>query len=199
MTTGFIQRFKGKISASAASIIQFGKGALSFGLSGNIAAQLSGAGINPGATAADNVLAVFSLPANAFDIAGRGINILAMGSFANNTNTKTVKIIYNPATAVVGSTVGAGGTTIATGASSTTAAAGGWSLEANVYKYGAPGSNTQLGLHTAFQSGNAVGALSSPSALTATEGSPILIAITGNAATLATDIALNFLEVFATN
>src|ERR1700732_4483150 len=60
--------------------------------------------VNPGATGADNVLAVYSLPANTFDIAGRSISIRAMGSIATGTNNKTVKIIFNPATAVVGST-----------------------------------------------------------------------------------------------
>jgi hypothetical protein len=38
-----------------------------------------------------------------------------------------------------------------------------------------------------------------PTALTLTESSSWLLAITGNAATTATDIAMNFAELFATN
>ena len=80
---------------------QFGGGGLTFPEEGNMLRLVSGAGISPGATAADNVLAVFSIPGNSFDISGRGMNFLAMGSFASNTNSKQVKIIFNPATAVV--------------------------------------------------------------------------------------------------
>jgi hypothetical protein len=102
----------------------FGSGTASFGLEGNIISQAS-AGVNPGATGADNVLAVFQLPANSLDQAGRGIAISASGGYAGNTNTKTVKIIVGPASAVVGSTVGTGGTTIAsTGAVATNGADG---------------------------------------------------------------------------
>jgi hypothetical protein len=175
----------------------FGSGTGSFALEGNLVAQAS-AGVNPGATGADNVLAVFSLPANSFDQAGRGISISASGGYAGNTNNKTVKIIVGPASAVVGSTIGSGGTTIAsTGTVATNG--GGWSLEAEIVKYGAAGSNTQQGIHSAAQSGSAVAALITPAALTLNEGLPILVAVTGNAATTATDIALNLFQVNACN
>jgi hypothetical protein len=175
----------------------FGNGNGSFGLEGNLVCQAS-AGVNPGATGADNVLAVYSLPAGSLDQAGREIAISASGGYAANGNTKTVKIIVGPASAVVGSTVGAGGTTIAsTGAVATNGA--GWSLEASIVKYGAAGSNTQQGIHSAAQSGSAVAALITPASLTLNEAEPILIAITGNAATTATDIVLNLLQVNACN
>lgn len=152
---------------------------------------------NPGATGADNVLAVYSLPANTFDVANRSIRILASGSVANNTNTKTVKIIFNPATAVVGSTVGTGGTTLATtGAYSTTGAAA-WLLEGEVYKTGAAGSNTQTAISLTNQIAATTVALAVPAAATAKENGVILIAVTGNAATTATDIGLNLFEVSA--
>jgi len=93
--------------------ISFGAGSADAPASGNITKQVSQPGVSPGATAADNVLAVYSIPASSFDVAGRGINILAMGAFAATGNNKTVKIIFNATTAVVGSTV-TGGTTIAT-------------------------------------------------------------------------------------
>jgi hypothetical protein len=175
----------------------FGNGTGNFALEGNLAAQVS-AGVNPGATGADNVLAVYSLPANSLDQPGRGITISAAGGYAANANTKTVKIIVGAASAVVGSTIGSGGTTIASSGAVTTNGAG-WSLGASIFKYGAAGSNTQQGIHAAAQSGGAVAALITPAALTLNEGAPILIAVTGNAATTATDIALNLLEVNATN
>jgi hypothetical protein len=199
MANGFISRFKGKILVPAGSLFQFGKSGGDFGASGNLNTSISGAGVSPGATGADNVLAVFTLPANAFDVASRGINISAAGSFANNAHTKDCKIIFNPSTAVVGSTVGSGGTTIADTGSFSTAANVGWSLEANVYKYGAAGSNTQLGIHAAAQIGATVGTLLIPTLITATESGAILIAITGNAGTTATDILLNFAELFLMN
>lgn len=184
----------------AAEVTQFGLGAALMAEEGNISRQLSSAGIQPGATGADNVLAFFSLPANSFDIAGRGVTITAQGTFVSNANTKDMKIVFNPSTAVVGSTVGAGGTTIADTGSQTTGTAGtGWSIQANVFKYGAAASNTQLGLHQQAQVGSVVGGIVPPSLLTATESGAILIAVTGNAGTAATDIKLNFFEINAMN
>jgi hypothetical protein len=176
----------------------FGSGSAQMLEEGNISRQISSAGVSPGATGADNVLAVFSLPASSFDAAGRGVEIRAMGSYAGNTHTKEVKIIVNPATAVVGSTVGAGGTTVAdTGAVATNG--GGWELAAEVFKYGALNSDTQIGVNTDNQSGAADAALIAPALIAADEDVAILIAVTGNATTTATDIVLNVLEVTAKN
>ena len=174
----------------------FGNGSAIFGLEGNISCQASG-GINPASTGGDIVLAVFSIPANSFDQAGRALAILAAGAFAATANTKRCKIIIGAAAPVVGQAV-SGGTTIAdTGAVTTNGA--GWQLQATVAKYGAAGSNTQTGIHNQAQMGSAVGALLSPSALTLNEGQAIAVVITGNATTAATDIALNLLEVNAAN
>jgi len=164
---------------------------------GNINLQVSSAGVQPGVTGADNVLAVYSLPSNAFDVAGRGISITAAGSFGSTANNKRVKIIFNPATAVVGSTVGGGGSTICdTG--TVTQNAGGWQLMASVFKYGAAGSNTQIGIHNQAIVSTAVAPVA-PSLITAVESGAILVAVTGNATTAASDIVFNFLEVNAMN
>jgi hypothetical protein len=179
-------------------ITQFGSGSATFPEEGNVNRQISSSGVNPGATAADNVLAVYALPANSFDQALRGITVSAAGSFAANGNNKRVKIIFNPATAVVGSTVGSGGTTICDTGTVTTNGAG-WQLQASVFKYGAAGSNTQIGIHNQAQIGAAVASMLSPSLITATESGAINIAVTGNATTAATDIAFNWLEVNAMN
>jgi hypothetical protein len=175
----------------------FGNGTGSFGLEGNLSAQVS-AGVNPVATAADNVLAVYSLPAGSFDQAGRAISISAVGGYGATTNNKRVKIIVGAATAVVGSTIGAGGTTVAdTGTVATNGL--GFSLGASITKYGAAGSNTQQGTNSVAQSGSAGGALITPAALTLNESLPILIAVTGNATTATTDIALNVFTVKGAN
>jgi hypothetical protein len=176
---------------------QFGNGGAIMGEEGNVNRQVSPAGVNPGGTGVDSVLAVYSLPANSFDVAGRGINIMALGSMTSAATAKTLKIIYNATTAVVGSAV-IGGTTIASFSDSTANSAGGWQIAANVFKYGAAGSNTQIALHEASQSGTVLGALVAPSLVTAVESAPILIAITGNAAVVG-NITFNFLEVNAMN
>jgi hypothetical protein len=182
----------------SSNLEQFGAGTATVLAEGNINRQISSAGVQPGATGADNVLAVASIPASSFDISGRGIGITAQGSFAATANNKRVKLIFNPATAVVGSTVGAGGTTVAdTGTVATSG--GGWSVQANVFKYGGNGSNTQIGLHQQAQIGSAVAALLAPSLITATESGAILVAVTGNATTATSDIVFNFLELNAMN
>ena len=68
-----------------------------------------------------------------------------------------------------------------------------------MFKYGAAGSNTQLGIHAQAQSGGAVSTLLAPSTITATESGAIFIAITGNATTAASDIVFNWLEINAMN
>ncbi len=182
----------------AAEVTQFGLGAALMAEEGNINRQLSIAGVSPGATGADNVLAVFSIPAGSFDVNGRGLNITAQGKFGATANNKQVKLIFNPSTAVVGSTVGAGGTTIAdTGTVATNGL--GWSVSANVFKAGAAGSNTQIALHQQSQTGGTVSSLLAPTFPTAVESGAILVAVTGNAATATSDIVLNFLEVNAMN
>lgn len=164
--------------------------------------QTSAAGVGPGATAADNVIASMALPANAFDKAGRGIIIVAAGSFAANGNNKTLKLIVNPASAVVGSTVGASGTTIISTAVITTNG-GGWHLTGHVFKYGLPGSNTQIGqgssiVGPASQASGAV-QVTAPALITATESGVIWLALTANCATATTDVLMNLFNVIGTD
>jgi hypothetical protein len=176
----------------------FGSGGSLMGGEGNIYREILNPGRNPGGLAADNVIAAYLLSASSFDAAGRGVNLLAQGSVANNANSKEMKIYWGCTTAVIGSTV-TGGTVIADSGAYTTAAAVGWSLEANVFKYGNPGSNTQLALHMSAQIGSTVGSLLVPTPLTTPENAGILIAVTGNAATALTNIVQSFFEVNAMN
>jgi len=186
-------------SAEPAGIVtQFGSGTALMGEEGNINRQISAAGVQPGATGADNVIAVYSLPANSFDVNGRGLTITAMGSFGATGNNKRIKLFFNPATAVVGSTVGAGGTLLADTGTVTTNG-GGWMVSGNVFKYGATGSNTQLATSNGAISGAVHNGVSAPAAATAVESGAILIAVTGNATTAASDILFQWLEVNAMN
>ena len=176
-------------------VTQAGLSTASIAEEGNINRQIFAVpGVN-GSVGGDYVMAIYTLPTNAFDIAGRGVTITAQGSFGGNTNNKTIKIIVNPTGAnTVGGTVGGGGLTIATTGVVATNGSG-WSVMANVFKYGAAASNTQLGIHQASQCAAAVQALTVPQNLTATESGSIPIVITGNCGTTVGDIALNFVEI----
>jgi len=188
--------------AELTQLQQFGAGTGQINGCGDLLLQTASAGISPGATNADNVLAVYSIPANSFDVAGRVLYIMAAGTFANNTNSKRVKIIFNPSVAVVGSTVGSGGTTIADTGAWTTTGLTPFILEAQVQKYGVAGSNTQMAIPLGVVLGTTHGGIGSSAfinATTAVENAPILIAVTGNAATTAADILLYLLQIQGVN
>jgi hypothetical protein len=194
---GFVRRDKGKSVGPADSLTFFGKagGGASFKAGGNISVMTSAAGISPGANGAANVLFAYTLPGNALDQPGRGISIYAAGSYAANGDAKTLQLVWNPATAVVGSTVGAGGTVIASTGSVVTNG-GGWSLAAQIFRLGP---NLQIGIHQQAQSGGAVSALVAPStAMAAVDTAPILIALTGQTTTQ-TDVLANFFQIGAMN
>lgn len=180
---------------------QFGSGTGLFNEEGNISRQVPGVtgGVNPGATGTDNVIGVFSIPASSFDQSGRGVTMTAAGNFAATANNKRCKLIINPATAVLGSTVGAGGITISD--TGTVAQNGGaWVLMGSLFKRGALASNTQVALPGGVMlSGSHVGASAACQEVTATESGAILLAVTGNATTATTDILLAFFEVNAMN
>jgi hypothetical protein len=192
-------------SAQAGAIgASFGNGAATFGTNaqnpnqmgddGNIAVDNPSAGRSPSGTAADKILSLMTIPANGFDIANREVQIFAGGN-APNANAKTLKIIVNPTTPVLGATV-SGGTTIA---SFTSSATGGWQIGAILCKYGAAGSNTQNAIHESAQIGGTIGALIAPSQTTFAENATITVAITGNSSTTNGDVVFNFGQIFAMN
>jgi hypothetical protein len=183
-------------------ITQFGSGSATFLEEGNISRQTLavGSGVSPVGTGADSVLAFFTIPANSFDIAGRGLQITAAGSFAANGNNKTVKLIASNTLPVVGNAPPGTGNaiTIATTGVVTTNNQG-WSISANLFKYGANGSNTQLAIHSQAQVGAAVSALQVPANATLIENAAMYLMSTGNAGTTATDIVQNWFEINAMN
>jgi hypothetical protein len=196
--TGFVDRMKGKGMCSSGFLNQIGNSSALVAGSGNAAVYCSSTGISPGTNNNDNVLQSWVIPANIFDIAGRGMQLTVMGSVANNVNSKRIKIIAGCTTATVGSAV-TGGTTIADSGAYTTAGAAGFQLAAQIFKTGAGGSNTQIALHQSSTIGATSGALVVPSALTLNESASWILAVTGNAVTTNTDIVLNFAELFVTN
>jgi hypothetical protein len=172
-------------------------GAATFGEEGNLYRFVSG-GTNPAATGADKVIASYTLPAGSFDIAGRGLVFQALGTFVSNANTKDCKLYFNCTTATVGQTV-TGGTVIADSGSFTTGSPLGWQLTAQVFKYGATGSNTQVGQNTGIIVANTHSGMGVPILFTANESAPIIMALTLNTNTAATDLSANFFEVNALN
>ena len=166
------------------------------GVSGNLGMVTLQPGISPASTGADIVLAIIPVPAGVFDVANRALEIAANGSTANNVNAKTIKVIVGATSPVVGQAV-SGGTVIASVTSSS--GGGGWSLMAQISKYGVKGSNTQQAIHSAAQSGSAIGALQGPSALTINEAAATNIVVTGNAGTTTTDVVFNNLQVVGFN
>ena len=184
----------------SSNLEQFGSGTATMLSEGNIYHYASG-GTNPAGTGSDYVVAAYTIPANSLDgLAGtnRGLAFNAYGGFANNSNAKRAKILFNPTAAVLGSVV-SGGTLIAdTGAYSTTGAVG-WNVSAQVFKYGAVGSNTQYGQETGVIIGTTHGGMGVPLALNAVESGPIIIAVTANATTAATDITLSSFSINACN
>jgi hypothetical protein len=188
-------------SNPSTEVAQFGGSTAVLAEGGNINRQISAAGVAPGATGADNVIAVFSLPANALDGAAgtnRGISILASGKFGATANNKDIKLWWNPAAAIVGSAIGGGGTLLADTLVVATNG-GGWWLSGNVYKYGAANSNTQLCTSNGAISGAVHNGVSAPATATAVENAPILIAVTANCTTATSDALFNFLEIAAAN
>lgn len=165
--------------------------------SGNIYRNASGVGLPPAALGADTVVDVYSLPANSFDGTGfRGLCISAGGNVTGSDNS-TAKIIFNPSAAVIGSTV-TGGTTVATTGVMSQASKG-WFLSAQIFKYGAANSNTQMYQMTGAIVAGTHSGVGVAGTIAAVENAAILIAVTLNVTTTASDCTLWWWEILATN
>jgi hypothetical protein len=166
---------------------------------GTFSRFVNNTGLSPAGTGSDYVLWTVTIAASALIASAQGLAIRAFGSTASNTNTKTMKIIVNPATAAQGSVVGAGGTTIASIAPATAAASGGFAIGGRLVKYGALGSNTQFAVQEIGLAGTTVAGMSAPStSLTITENATFLVAVTGNIS-LAGDATLYYGEIVSSN
>jgi len=144
--------------------------------------ELDSAGVGNGADTTDDVLFTYSLPASAFDQAGRGVCVTAYGKLAANGNNKRVKLWFG-ATVVADSGVSTGN-------------AVGWQLSADVFKVGAVGSNTQTAQGQSIVGGTH-GGVNVPPAPTETESGAIVVKVTGASPTTgaANDVLANFFQV----
>ena len=170
--------------------------------SGNVNVQSGNPLTNPASITNDNVLAVYTIPANALNAAGRGVEVTAAGNLAADTQAKRVKLIWGATTAVVGSAVGTNTTSFLlgdTGSTTNGGTASGWAIQSQVYKYGVGGSNTQIGQEIGVIIGNTHGGMGVAAALTNNESLPIIIAVTGNATTSVGDISLYNINIEAFN
>lgn len=182
--------------------VQFGNGTAAFDSSGNINVQTGNPLTNPASITNDNVLAIYSLPANSLSVAGNGLEVTACGNLGNDSQAKRVKLIWNATTAVVGSAVGTNTTSFLlgdTGSTTNAGSAAGWAIQSQVYKYGITGSNTQIGQEIGVIVGAIHGGCGMAAALTTNESLPILIAVTGNATTSVGDISLYNINIEAFN
>jgi hypothetical protein len=158
----------------------------SFGGEGNVSMQQSLAGVGNAADTTDDTLFTYTLPASAFDVAGRSITVTAFGKFAANGNNKTVKLFF-------------GASTIATTGVLTTNA-GGWQIQAEIVKVGAAGANTQIA-QGQFIAAATHGGVNVPVTPTEVESGPIVIKVTGASPTTgaASDVVGQFFQVNVMN
>ena len=159
----------------------------------------------------DDILGGVVIPAGAFDVAGRGIYVIAQGTTGATVNNKNFKLWINPTMTgqtvtsgvISGGKVTAGTPAVSSGnwLNGTTAnSAAGWSASFNLFKYGGAGSNTQY-----MQGGPILstlhGGINPAQFLTLNESAAMNIVVTGASYTTgaANDVLLNLLEVNAMN
>jgi hypothetical protein len=168
---------------------------------GNLNRQIGNPLAGNKADTTDDVLASYLMPASSFDVAGRGLCITTQGTTGQTNNDKRVKLWFN---AIISAGTVTGGSVVAdTGAWMSTTVPNngvGWQLTANVFKYGAPRSNTQYAQGTAIL-GAVHGGIASPAFTTAMESGAIVIALTGSSYTsgAANDVVATWFEVNAMN
>jgi hypothetical protein len=181
----------------------------SFTEEGNLYRNIGNPIAGNGADTTDDILGGIVLPAGAFDVAGRGLCITAQGKLGATANNKRFRLWINPAMAgqtvtggvISGGTVtGAGSGLLAVDSGSQTGSAVGWSILANLFKYGAAGSNTQY-VQGSPITGATHGGINTPAFTTFTESAAMNIVVTGGSPTTgaAGDVMLNFLEINAMN
>lgn len=179
----------------------FGSGTGTMVSDGNLHRQIGNPLAGNNADTADYVLASYTLPASSFDVPNRGLRITAQGNTGSTANDRRIKLWFN---ATISAGAVTGGSVIAdTGAwvSGTIPNYNvGWRLMANVFKYGAPNSNTQYAQGIAIL-GGIQGGIGLPVFPTAVEAGAIVIALTGSSYTTgaANDVVATWFEVNAMN
>jgi hypothetical protein len=179
----------------------FGNGIGTILSDGNLHREIGNPLAGNNADTTDDVLASYTLPASSFGAPGRGLCITAQGSTGATTNDKRLKLWFN---ATISAGIVTGGSVIAdTGpwVSGTIPNNNvGWQLTANVFKYGAAGTNTQYAQGTSIL-GGIYGGIGLPVFPTALESGAVVIALTGSSYTTgaANDVVATWFEVNAMN
>jgi hypothetical protein len=179
----------------------FGNGIGTILSDGNLHREIGNPLAGNNADTTDDVLASYTLPASSFDVPGRGLCITAQGSTGATTNDKRLKLWFN---ATISAGIVTGGSVIAdTGPWVSGAIPNnnvGWQLTANVFKYGAAGTNTQYAQGASIL-GGIYGGIGLPVFPTAVESGALVIALTGSSYTtgVANDVIATWFEVNAMN
>jgi hypothetical protein len=180
-----------------------------FGLMKAFDSLLIAAGNPLGANAADatdDVLYGMALDGGALNAAGNLIEVYAAGMGAATAQNKRFKLFLNPT--MTGQTVSAAGIITGGHVTAGTALADsgawvaansnnvGWSLSALIMKYGAAGSNTQIGQAAVIAGASHLG-MQAAQALTLVESATINIVVTGSSYTssAASDVLLQQLVI----
>jgi len=147
------------------------------------------------ANTTDDVLAIIPIPANAFDVAGRAVQLALSGSFAANADSKDIKIWAGPTAQAIGSALASTGMTKILDTGAITTNGGGWTANVQVAKYGAAGSNTQQAAYAASVAGSTHLGTTAPVALTVNEAAINYLVVTGSSASsAANDVVLNAVQ-----
>ncbi len=129
MTTGFVERIKGKVLSTADSVTQMGKGGALFKSGGMIYVNSSSAGLGNTSDTTSDTLDTYSMPGNSLQNNNYMLTIQAFGTFAANAHANKVAALWfgSESVTITYSTSVTGGTP--------------WALQMNVFKTGA---NTQF-------------------------------------------------------
>ncbi len=128
MTTGFVERMKGKGLTIADSVTQMGKGGALFKGGGNVYANSSSGGLGNTSDTSEDILDSYSLPGNSLQNNSYVMTITAFGQFAGNAHTAKIAKLYF------------GSESVSLTAASLSAATP-WMMQLNIWK---TGSNTQF-------------------------------------------------------
>jgi hypothetical protein len=198
----------------AAQVTQFGSIALgatfgAFLTQGNLYRNVGHPIAGNAADTTDDILVGFVLPANAFDVANRGLHLVVAGMFGANGNDKRIKVWANPTMAGQTVTAGviSGGTVSGVGSGVLlfdsgvqTTNNGGFFAEGRLVKYGAAASNTQYSQFRAAYGSTSAGVTAAVFS-TLPENAVINLVVTGASPTTgaANDAVLDYFAANALN
>ena len=176
-------------------LLAFGNGGAAALTEGTINRQVTQAGVGPAFLSSDVVLALYTIPANTFDITGRTVTATAWGGFASDATSKHCKLWFSPNIQTVSTTI-SGGTLLAD-TLATTSNGGGWWVSGNI-------TNTSVASTLSYTSNGAMAGavsagMSAPGTTVSATTSPSYITVTGSATNSSTSILLYLFQVTGAN